>query len=242
MCGRYVIARATGDLARPLRALPGDTYQERISYNVAPTTPVPILVERERDGDESLRELHTARWGLLPVWAKDKTFSSRTFNARSETVIDKASFRSAVRSRRCVVLADAYYEWKTIDGAKQPHAIRPKDSGLILFAGLYEWWKDPASEEWVLSTTILTGPSPDPGDGGVLDELADLHDRMPLAMNLETFRAWITPGKLEKPDAETLVEQVRAGAYDVAAGWEIYPVDKAVGNTRSSGAALLARV
>lgn len=239
MCGRYVIARATGDLVGALEAEPGETYQERISWNVAITSAVPILLERIDDDAQLHRELHTARWGLLPVWAKDPTFSTRTFNARSETVTQKPAFRAAVRTRRCAVLADAYYEWTGPKGAKQPYAIRPADHGLITFAGLYEWWKPAETDQWVLSCTILTGPSPEVGAGGSLDELAQLHDRIPLPMTPQMSQEWITPGQLTTDEAEVLVDRVRAEAFDVASGWEIYPVDKAVGNVRSNGPQLM---
>ncbi len=214
----------------------------RPSWNVAPSTDVPILVERLDDEGELLGELHAARWGLLPAWAKDIKQSYKTFNARSESVTEKPTFRSAVRSKRCAVPADAYYEWLKDGDAKRPHAIRPADGGLITFAGLYEWWRDKAAGEdapWVLSCTILTGPSPEPGAGGVLDELAGLHDRMPLPMSSDMAADWVHPQKLEKPGAEALVEQVRAQANDVAAGWQLYEVDKAVGNVRNNVPELL---
>lgn len=250
MCGRYVIARATGDLVGALEAEPGETYQERISWNVAITSAVPILLERIDDDAQLHRQLHTARWGLLPGWAKDPTFSTRTFNARSETVTEKPAFRSAVRARRCAVLADAYYEWTGPKGAKQPYAIRPADRSVIAFAGLYEWWKVPAADQqetgqWVLSCTILTGPSPEVGSatsegpGGSLDQLAHLHDRMPLAMTPQMTQEWIAPGKLAADEAQVLVDRVRTEAFDVASGWDIYPVDKAVGNVRNEGPQLL---
>lgn len=239
MCGRYVIARATGELVPLLEAEPGQTYQERISWNIGITSSVPILLERLDDDAEVHRELHTARWGLLPVWAKDRTFSNRAFNARSETVTQKPTFRSAVRARRCAVLADAYYEWTGPKGAKQPYAVRPADHGLITFAGLYEWWKDPAAEQWVLSCTILTGASPQTGAGGSLDELAQLHDRIPLAMHPETQQDWLSPGKLTADEAEAMVERIRTESFDVAAGWEVYPVDRAVGSVRNEGPQLM---
>lgn len=239
MCGRYVIARATGDLVDLTGAALGETYQERVSWNVAITSAVPILLERVDDDGQLHRELHTARWGLLPVWAKDPALSSRTFNARSETVTQKPSFRAAVRTRRCAVLADAYYEWMGPKGAKQPHAIRPVDRSLMTFAGLYEWWKPTEAEPWVLTCTILTGPSPDLGQSGVLNELAELHDRIPLPMGPEMLQSWLSPAKLSAEESQALVEDVRAQAFDVAAGWSVYPVDKAVGNVRNNGAQLL---
>lgn len=238
MCGRYVQSRSKGDLLSILNARAPAELELRENYNVAPTTDVPILIQREEDG-ELHREIHAARWGLLPIWAKDKKQSYKTFNARSETVTEKASFRSAVRSKRCAIPADAYYEWLTEGKIKHPHAIRPKDGGLITFAGLYEWWKDPEAPEdhqWLLSCTILTGPAPTPDQH---QDLATLHDRLPLPLSEETLVAWVHPDKLEKPEAAELVDYVRSEAYEVAAGWEVYPVSKDAGNVRNNGSKLL---
>ena len=129
MCGRYVIARAVGDLVAATGAVPdeslgeADTERLRANWNTAPTTDVPIVLERltggnGRDDDgELVRELHVARWGLVPGWAKDPAVGSKMFNARSETVLEKPSFRKAVRARRCAVPANGYYEWKKEPGA-----------------------------------------------------------------------------------------------------------------------------
>lgn len=241
MCGRYVQSKAAGQLSVDLRADFGDGLQETISWNIAPTAPVPIVVDRPH-GERAHRELHTARWGLLPIWAKDKAQSARAFNARSETVADKPTFRSAVRSRRCAVPADAYYEWHASGGTKQPYAVRRADGASHLFAGLYEWWRPQDAgpqEPWVLSCTILTGPSPDHGHDGVLGELAGLHDRMPLPLADATLEEWLAPGKLTKPDAEHLVSRVRSEALHVASAWEVSPVGRAVGNVRNDGPELL---
>jgi putative SOS response-associated peptidase YedK len=238
MCGRYVQARAGADLAADLGVHLAEGVEVRPSWNVAPTTNVPIVVER-LDEDELRREIHLARWGLLPGWAKDPKQSYKTFNARSETVTEKPTFRSAVRSRRCAVPADAYYEWLTEGTHKRPHVIRPSDGRLITFAGLYEWWKDPSADQWVLSTSILTGPSPEPGPGGVLDDLAALHDRMPLPLGPKHFSEWLSAEKLDKEDAALLLLQVRAEALEVASGWEIYEVGREVGNVRHNSPELL---
>lgn len=238
MCGRYVQARAGADLAADLGVHLAEGVEVRPSWNVAPTDEVPIVVERLVD-DELCREIHTARWGLLPGWAKEPKQSYKTFNARSETVAEKPTFRSAVRSKRCAVPADAYYEWLTEGTLKRPHVIRPADGRLIAFAGLYEWWKDPTAEEWVLSTTILTAPSPDPGPGGILDDLAGLHDRMPLALGPKHFADWISPENVEKDDAALLLTQVRAEALEVATSWEMFEVSREVGNVRNNSPELL---
>ncbi|EXF24707.1 hypothetical protein BG28_04635 [Nesterenkonia sp. AN1] len=250
MCGRYVMAKDTGDLADDLnRARLGPVqppaFELKPNWNTAPTSTVPILVERYDDSGAPLRELHPARWGLLPVWAKDMSFSSRTFNARSETVASKPSFRSAAKARRCAVPAEAYYEWKAGGAKKRPHVIRSADASPLIFAGLYEWWKDQEAEArgesdpWILSCTILTGPSPEITEDGVLSELGALHDRIPLAMTAEFAATWIHPGEKTPEELEVLLEQLRGEITEVASAWEIYEVDPAVGNVRNNGAQLL---
>lgn len=239
MCGRYVQARASADLVSDLQAELPLGVEIRPSWNVAPTAEVPILLERLDDDAALHRELHLARWGLLPRWAKELSFSSRTFNARSETVAEKASFRAAVRSQRCAVPATAYYEWLTEGSRKTPHAVRPSTDDGILFAGLYSWWRDPAAgadAEWRLTCTILTGAAPQPEQH---EQLAGLHDRMPLALSRQTMDEWLQPQKLEREEAQLLVEQIRQEAYQVASSWEVYPVDRAVGNVRNNSPELL---
>ena len=259
MCGRYVMALRAGELSDALETcgLQGaGVVQEqqpwRLSWNVPPTSTVPILVERLEDPQDEAsprhREIHPARWGLLPHWAESDSFSSKTFNARSETVVTKPSFRSAVRRRRCVVPAQGYYEWelRTDESSgrsvRTPHHIHPTENPLMLFAGLYEWWKDPGrvaagQDPWVLSTTILTGPSPRPDetgdpetDSGILTRLGNLHDRLPLAMDAQTARSWISPQEASKEAMESVVEHLRLQAWEVARGWAMYEVDRAVGN------------
>ncbi|MEH0057937.1 MULTISPECIES: SOS response-associated peptidase [Auritidibacter] len=260
MCGRFVMARAIGDLVAAAGAhTPEEQLELREDYNVAPTKDVAIVVERpveatsenaDDSGGHVRREVHLAHWGLVPGWAKDLSFGSRTFNARSETVVTKPSFRAAVRSQRCAVPVDGYYEWKKLPGTtargtqkKQPYYVSRKDGAPIFFAGLYEWWADPeiATDDprgWVLSTTILTGASPEPGSSPeVLDELAGLHDRFPLPMNQLTMDHWLAPEKLTNADqAQALVDTVVAQAYDTAGDqWQMHPVSTAVGNVRNNG-------
>lgn len=245
------MARAVGDLVAQAGAVPPEAdFELRESYNVAPTADVAVVLERLVE-ETPQRELHRARWGLLPGWAKDPSFSSRTFNARSETVVTKPSFRSAVRARRCAVPVDGYYEWlKPTKGSgsqrKRPFYVHPEDDSVMFFAGLYEWWKDPEAEAtgepaWVLSTTILTGASPDDAEhDGVLGELGRLHDRMPLPMGPEMMEAWLNPEKLDSADeAEALVQRVREQAFAVAGGWRLDEVGPAVGNVRNNGPELL---
>lgn len=140
------MARAVGDLLAEFDAELEEELVVPPSWNVAPTADVPILLERLVDGSP-VRQLHVARWGLVPSWAKDPSIGSKMINARSESVLEKPAFRKATRSRRCAVPADGYYEWKGEGRSKQPYYVHPKDGRPLVFAGLYEWWKDPSKPE-----------------------------------------------------------------------------------------------
>ncbi|MCU1520747.1 MAG: hypothetical protein JWN19_1132 [Arthrobacter sp.] len=235
------MARAVGDLLAEFDAGLEDEIAIPPSWNVAPTADVPILLERLVEG-EPVRQLHIARWGLVPSWAKDPAIGSKMINARSETVLEKPAFRKATRARRCAVPADGYYERKGEGRAKQPYYVHPKDGRPIVFAGLYEWWKDPSKadddpERWMLSTSIMTTDSPPEGyAGGMLAELTALHDRVPLPMDRETLQLWLDP---QADDAAALVGLVRARAHDVAEGWTIDAVGTAVGNVKNDSPELI---
>jgi putative SOS response-associated peptidase YedK len=244
------MARAIGDLMAASGADSVNFEELSPDYNVAPTKDVPVLVEHYQDPQDTTtpwqRHLYLARWGLVPSWAKDLSFGQRTFNARSESVVDKPSFRAAVKTRRAAIPVDGYYEWLAPEKKgerKQPYFVRPKDGSPIFFAGLYEWWKDPAAADdaqWILSTTILTGPSPQPGSQpAILDQLSGLHDRLPLPMSHAMMDEWLSAGEVTKDEAAHLVDAVVAEAYEVASQWEMYPVDPAVGSVRNNGPELI---
>lgn len=229
------MAKAIGDLVAEAEAEADANLELRQSWNVAPTTDVPIVLERLLDG-EVHREVHVARWGLVPGWAKDLSVGVRAFNARSETVESKPTFRAAIKKRRAAVPVQGYYEWKKIGGKKQPYFVHHPQGKLIFFAGLYEWWKD-ADDTWILSTTILTMDSPPAQDPGILGELAGLHDRLPIPMGRDMMRAWLDPERQE--ETTVLLERLRAQAFDEASQWAMHEVDSAVGNVRNNSAELI---
>ncbi|MCC3265224.1 SOS response-associated peptidase [Arthrobacter gengyunqii] len=253
MCGRYVMAKTTADLVAEAEAEAGANLELRSSWNVAPTSNVPVVLERFVAGPQGsrrrVRQVHVARWGLVPGWAKDASAGVRAFNARSETVLEKPTFRDAVVSRRCAVPVQGYYEWKTGPGkTKRPYYVQRADGALTFFAGLYEWWRDPSKApgeagSWLLSTSILTTAAPDPvdirtaGQPDVLAELGELHDRLPVPLNREDMAAWLDPAA---PDAAALVRRVVTGAHGEAAHWTLSEVGSAVGNVRNDGPELLA--
>ncbi len=239
------MAKAIGDLVAEAEAEADANLELRQSWNVAPTSDVPVVLERLVDG-ATVRQVHVARWGLVPAWAKDISVGVRAFNARSETLLEKPTFRDAVRARRCAVPMEGYYEWKAGPGnTRQPYFVHRRDGKLSWFAGLYEWWADPAvpagdPDRWLLSTSVITLAAPDPQDDDpVLAGLGSLHDRLPLPLSPAALADWTAPGTLSNTAALDLLAQVLGQAYTTAAAWRIDPVDAAVGNVRNDGPWLL---
>jgi putative SOS response-associated peptidase YedK len=221
MCGRYANFLAEQDLidhfaiataAEEARLLPPN-------WNVAPTQQV-LMVIPPKDGDAGNR-LEVARWGLVPSWAKDPSIGSRMINARSETLAEKPSFRTAFAKRRCAVPASGYFEWHTEGAVKTPHWIHTTDGAPIAFAGLYEFWKDKAAgedAEWLVTTTIVTTAA--------RGEMRDIHDRQPVMMQPDALEAWLD----RDADQGTLLDVIAMPAPDLA--W--HEVRKAVGSPRNN--------
>jgi putative SOS response-associated peptidase YedK len=199
-------------------------------YNVAPTKPVPVVVHRPRPGDRggpAVRHLRTARWGLVPSWARDATGAAKRINARVETVATTPAFRLALARRRCLVPADGWYEWaRRDDGSRQPTYLNPRDRSGLAFAGLYEFWSGPAGK--VTTCTIITTAA--------LDQLATVHDRMPLLLPRAAWASWLDPA-LDDPGP-----LLAPPAADLVAGIELRPVGAAVGNVTNEGPGLIAPV
>ncbi len=228
MCGRFVIARERDDLAELFEIENLEISTSIVSFNIAPTQAVPIVVEREIDGMPS-RELHPARWGLLPSFAKDLS-GPPLFNARIETALEKPSFKEATLHKRCVVPASGYFEWTKTD--KTPLYIHPPE-GMLGFAGIYWWWRDPQKAQsdpsrWVLTCSILTKDS--------APSLAEIHDRNPVMLSPDSLAAWMAP------DFETTPELLFALSREsdmVADELEFYEVSKAVGSVRNNSPELI---
>src|SRR6202521_3028439 len=145
MCGPYAITSAP-EAIRRLFGIPGPTSNFPPHYNAAPGTELPVVRLNPKTGD---RELGTLLWGLIPYWSKDRKIAWRCINARGETVKTTPAFRAAYKARRCLVPADAFYEWKKNGKTKQPYAIAMRDRQPFALAGLWENWKDPTSAESV---------------------------------------------------------------------------------------------
>ena len=179
MCGRYSLAKPPMRLRVGAEVLP--LVIERPRYNVAPMQLAPVI--RFRDGQLVTDEL---RWGLIPAWAKDAKFAAQCINARSETVADKPAFRSAFKSRRCLVPADGFYEWAAVAKQKLPWRFVRTDGEPFLLAGLWECWEpkeQPAVREETF-TILTTVPN---------EVTRPVHDRMPVILDAEAALRWLAP-------------------------------------------------
>ncbi len=209
MCGRYANSRPDADLIDAFAVT--ETVGEQLppSWNVAPTQSVRVVLERaprHHPGDAAVRQLRTARWGLVPSWARDVTIGSRLINARAETITAKPAFKAAAARRRCLIPADGYYEWEKRAGqrAKQPFFLHRGDS-LLAFAGLYELWPDPAADpdnpdRWLWSCTVLTTTAP--------DSLGHIHDRSPVLLGPDLAADWLDPSLTDPDRVRELVASV----------------------------------
>lgn len=149
-------------------------------YNIAPTQMAPVIVNL---GEAVLKDM---RWGLIPFWAKEEEIGSRMINARAETVKEKPSFRNSLKRKRCLVLADFYYEWQKIPGSshKQPMRIYLRAEEPFVFAGLWDMWKRPDETEVESYTIITCEPN---------DLMRPIHNRMPVIVKPENYDQWLDP-------------------------------------------------
>jgi putative SOS response-associated peptidase YedK len=188
MCGRVIVnwqevLEVSGDteLAAWMRVRPQAATS---SWNISPTGRLPVALTSTKTGE---RRLEMAHWSLVPPWSPSMKLTYPTFNARIETVAQKPTFRGPLKQQRCVIPVSGFYEWTGAKGSRTPYAIFGPQS-LLPLAGLYSWWRDPATtgiEAWHLTTTILTQPST-----GVM---APLHDRMPVFVDGANVHDWLNP-------------------------------------------------
>lgn len=212
MCGRFTLKQPAAALSQAfhVQLLPDVSAQ----YNVAPTQMVTTVLHNSQSNK---REFQQLRWGLIPSWAKDPQIGAKLINARSETVGEKPSFRSAFKRRRCLVVADGFYEWKQEQGKKQPYYFYLQDEQPFGFAGLWERWQSPSGEE-IFSCTILTT---------VANELLQpIHNRMPVIVAPNDYNLWLDP-QVETPEPlEHLLLPYPAQAMTA------YPVSTLVNNSQ----------
>jgi putative SOS response-associated peptidase YedK len=175
MCGRFVITSPPAALRQIFGYIEQPDFPPR--HNIAPTQPVPVIIL-----ENGVRHFRLMRWGLLPGWVEDPRQFSLLFNARAETVMEKPAFRNAIKRRRCLIPADGYYEWQASEKRKRPHFVFRRDGSPIGLAGLAETWIGPNGEE-LDTVAIVTAPAS--------DDLAVLHDRVPVTIAPGDFDRWL---------------------------------------------------
>ncbi len=255
MCGRYAASASLDGLveefevdvdrsAEPTRSrlkTPQQPAAGTPDFNMAPTKQAPvILTRRGRDDPEgpATRQLRLLTWGLVPSWSRDTTGAVRLINARVETLARKPTFAPAFAARRCLVPAQGWYEWQSSPVAlnpngtprRQPFFLTRVDGASTAFAGLYEFWRDPATggaddpATWLVTFTIITTPA-EPG-------LDRIHDRQPLVLDPTEWAAWLDP-QHGADEAVGLLRPHPPGRFTA------YPIGAAVGSSRANGPGLL---
>lgn len=214
MCGRFAFYSPSEAAAALFGVSASVEVQPR--YNIAPTQFIAAI----RDDDNKQRELVMLRWGLVPFWAKDPSIGNRMINARAETVAEKPAYRAAYRHRRCVVLADGFYEWRREGEVKTPHFISLASGEPFALAGLWENWHDKDSGDSLQTTTLITTEAN--------EFMTPLHHRMPVILESNTAGEWLA-------GSDELLDDVAA----ITPPLQAWPVDRRVNNARNEGEELI---
>jgi putative SOS response-associated peptidase YedK len=220
MCGRFTLTADPADLQKAFGwvTFPDHSFAPR--YNIAPTQPIAVVT----NSGENKLDFFT--WGLVPFWAKDPSIGNRMINARSETLADKPSFKNAFKRRRCLILADGFYEWQKIPGeeSKIPKYIHMRDGKPFAFAGLWENWHSPDGSEILSATIITTSPN---------ELMTPIHNRMPVILPSNTYPQWLTTGEADIQKLSAMLK-----SYD-ADKMEAYSVSRMVNNPHNDNSSLI---
>ncbi|MDH3620521.1 MAG: SOS response-associated peptidase [Gammaproteobacteria bacterium] len=217
MCGRFAFY-SPSEAATALFGVSA-SLEIQPRYNIAPTQ----FVAAVRNAEDAERELVMLRWGLIPFWAKDPSIGNRMINARAETVAEKPAYRAAYRHRRCVVLADGFYEWCKTGDVKTPYFISLASGEPFALAGLWENWSDKESGESLQTTTLITTAAN--------EFMTPLHHRMPVILESGTAGEWLAGSNELLDDVAAITPPLQA-----------WPVDRRVNNARNEGEELVSCV
>ncbi|MFS0777951.1 SOS response-associated peptidase [Neobacillus sp. 3P2-tot-E-2] len=209
MCGRFTLTASVDQLIDRFDIeffLQEEEYNP--SYNVAPSQSVLAVIN-----DGAHKRMGFLRWGLIPPWAKDMSVGYKMINARAETLIDKPSFRNAFMKKRCLIVADSFYEWKRIDSkTKIPMRIKLKSNELFSMAGLWENWKSPDGKSIYSCSVITTSPN---------ELVQDIHDRMPVILKPEDEKYWLDPSITDTTKLNPLLKPLD---HDLMEAYEVSPL------------------
>ena len=214
MCGRYKLTASWAEIHRLYDVT--NSVNLRPRYNIAPTQDVLAIIY---DGATKQRRGEMVRWGLVPFWAKDVKIGYHLINAKAETIAEKPSYREAFKKRRCIIPADAFYEWQeTGHSLKQPYAIAMKDRSVFGFAGLWEKWTDKASGETIRSCTIITTEP---------NKLcAPIHNRMPAILDPADYEQWLGERATSNNALQAMLKPFPAKQM------ECFKIGKRIGNVK----------
>lgn len=193
MCGRFTL---TATIEEIINRFDIQAFMEEElyapSFNIAPSQAVLAVIN-----DGTRNRMGFLKWGLIPPWAKNMSMGNKMINARAETISEKPSFRNAFKKKRCLVIADSFYEWKRHeDQTKTPMRIKLKSDELFAMAGIWEGWKSPDGKPLYTCSVITTGPN---------ELMKTIHDRMPVILKPEDESTWLEPGLLENHKLESLL-------------------------------------
>jgi putative SOS response-associated peptidase YedK len=214
MCGRFAFYSPTEATAALFGAAGSLDIGPR--YNIAPTQDIATVRDTDTDG----RELVALRWGLVPFWAKDPAIGNRMINARAETVAEKPAFRAAYRRRRCLVLADGFYEWHREGNVKIPYFISLANEEPFAFAGLWEQWRSKETDASLQTATLITTQAN--------EFLAPLHHRMPVILEADRAERWLAGD-----------DELIGTAVQDCPRLRAWPVNRRVNNARNEGDELI---
>jgi len=204
------------------------TEELPLRYNVAPSQLVYAIAERRRTDDQPQRQLGSFRWGLVPSWAKDPSIGNRMINARAETLSSRNAYKRALVRHRCIIPADAFYEWqiRELEGKRQkaPYVIRHRDGSPLAFAGLWEVWHD--AEDQPLRTCVIITTEAN-------RLLAPIHDRMPVVLPPDAWDEWLDPENQDVSRLQKLLVPAPAKEF------EAYEISTLVNNVRHEGPDLI---
>lgn len=219
MCGRAKLPQDVSEIKLDLAIDWDELADYRPSWNAAPTAKLPVVIS-----NNGARTLTAMRWGLVPSWANDPKIGRTTFNARAESIASRTAFRGAWRAgRRCLVIADAYYEWRQVD--KQPFAIALGNRGPMIFAGLWEEWRTSGADSFKSFTIITTAAN---------DLLKPLHDRMPVLLAPDAWPVWLGETKTSEAALQALLKPYPSAAMT------FWPVDHRLGDVENDSPDLFA--
>lgn len=217
MCGRFTRTQSVPEISKEfgVAQVSGDLGP---SYNIAPTQKVAVIIT------DVIKQLVPVRWGLVPSWAKDISVGSKMINARAETITEKASYRNAFKKRRCLVVADGFYEWQNLGGTKRPVYIRLKSGKPFGFAGLYEVWNSPEGEAITTCTIVTTEAN---------EIMEPIHERMPVIIPKQDEDIWLDSATQDQGLLLKLLKPYPAEQM------EAYPVSKRVNSPKNNTAACI---